>query len=208
MPEASVKSLKRRLDGEEPGGYSSLNRMAPEMKQDVVNDLFNNRDIEVAKGLTGYQSAMDVNYFGSTVRMKPMEFLNLALRRGDSLSDKVQRKDFASHLAKEMRDGKNPKLGPPKLWLDIQGDKVVVTGHEGRHRSDAILEMFGGDTKIPVDVQFRNEGNEFRARKLTEDIFDKPLVTEDGKGLSTSLRDMLGAAGVMAILNQGENDEL
>ncbi len=207
MPEDSALSLKRRLDQEKPGEYGSLYRMAPGTKQDVVNNLFNSRSQDGVKGIMPNQSKRNVNYRGSTVRMKPLQFLNLAIERGGT-SDmhKALRKDFAGNIAKDLKAGKNIKLGPPKLWLDIQGDKIVVTGHEGRHRSDAIYEMFGGDVKLPVDVEFRNNDTEFRARNLTEDIFDKPLVTEGGKKLKSSLRDLFGTAGLLLLLGQGEED--
>jgi len=67
MPESSALSLKRRLAQEESGEYSSLYRMSPEVKQDVVNHLFSSRSME-AKGLTSNQSSMDVDYSGQRLR--------------------------------------------------------------------------------------------------------------------------------------------
>ena len=209
MSAAAEKSLRLRLDkGAATGDYSSLYRMNPETKQEIVNHIFNKRSGDV-KGLTPHQSQNDVNYFGSTVKMKPLEFLKVVLRRPEGLSNKEYRKDFAHTIAKSLSKGKDGiKLAPPKLWLDIQGDRIVVTGHEGRHRSDAMFEIFGKDVKLPVDVEFRNNGGEFRARNLTEEIFDKKITTEEGVKTNYSLRDLLGTAGVMALLGLGAEDEM
>ena len=185
-----LQSYNRAIDlGAERGSTNNVGHMIQEKRQAVADSLFS-RNMDKAKGMTGNQSTNDVDYFGGTTKMKPFDFLGLAARR-ESLRNPEKAKDFSYNIGKAQA-GNNPiELAPPKLWGNIEDGKLKITGHEGRHRSDAIAQYLGNDVDIPVDLDIRKGGNEYRRRNWDDEFLDLPIVTEDGKATRKTLRSFL-----------------
>jgi hypothetical protein len=252
--------------GAHSGSYKPIKALPQGTRQSLVDELFNSRDLEVAKGLTGNQTGSNAQYHGFTTKMPPASFLKLAANRNNTLVDYVENlpmkgydldtdsrpykklvdtidkiarknnlddvrealtegdfeavndlllehgmgeqlnksigigstrvpgkaKDFAYNIAKDLADNKAIKLGTPKLWGDVQGDKIVIQGHEGRHRSDAVLELLGNDINMPVDFQLTKEGMEMRRHSYgNTNVLDLPLVNQEGSKLNLTLRKLL-----------------
>jgi len=153
-------------------------------KQALVNTFYQSRDLSKVKG--NVTTKTDIEYFGFTNMMSPVEYLRLAAKRGSSLFDRPKAKDFAKNFQKELAEDKKPRLGASTIWLKETDGKLVVNGHEGRHRANMIYEMFGGDVDIPVDFQVRN----IRTHDLNEKYLDLEIVNEDGRALGKTLREL------------------
>ncbi|RKX82295.1 MAG: hypothetical protein DRP70_16595 [Spirochaetes bacterium] len=172
------------------GNTIGLRSMPKWTRQELADNLFNSRSMDrgKVKGLTTGQSDYAQSYDGLTTQMKPSDFLNLAKQRNEGTHNIDKAKDFSKNIVQEAIEGKKPRLGPPKLWMHKtpQEDALIVNGHEGRHRSDAIWYMLD-DVVMPVDINFRglNRGD------LDQTILDLPLTSEDGKILDTTLRKLL-----------------
>ena len=216
MSDATQNLMKDALNkGAGEGSYQHMKNMPLNERQEIVNDLFSSRSLEepYPLGMMGNQSANDVDYFGITTEMGPMDFLNLAGRRSkDSVTDKTLREDFAFNIAKDLANGKNLKIAPPYLTGDIREDKLMIGGHEGRHRSDAIYELFGEDVKVPVDMKFTLGGGEARRRTLDDSLLDLPITNQDGVETGRAIKDMLPAGFDTSALKKAEpkmsNDDL
>ena len=122
---------------------------------------------------------------GFRTMMKPTTFLKLAKPLGDYRSSGYQ------ELVQKIKSGEG--IGSPFLsieipdgWEDEPADFTYptrVTGHEGRHRMNAILEL-EGDVPVEVHLWGRFEKSELRRRYLTDEMFDeleKGLVSETGQ---------------------------
>lgn len=263
--EAAVKQALNL--GAKDGNYKHITKLPKTTRQSLADELFNSRDFDTAKGLTGNQTATNVDYVGFTTKMQPSAFLKLAANRNNTLVDYIENlpmkgydldieskpyknmvntldkiarknnltdvreaigegdfeqvndlllehglgeqvnkamgigstrvpnkaKDFAHDIAKDLAGSSSVKLGPPKLWGDIKDGKIVINGHEGRHRSDAAMELLGNDVSIPVDFQLTDGGMEMRRRNIDASVLDLPLVNQDGSKLNLTLRKLLPA---------------
>jgi hypothetical protein len=139
------------------------------------NDVIDNKN---GAGLTPVNQ--EVDYFGNRVLMKPSVFLKLAASAHEYIS--------STGLKKHIEDG--GKVASPFLYIslpeewDVDGvfDKNVprVSGHEGRNRCKAILDLYG-DQEIEVHLLYRNG---VRSRHITPDILHNlnlALINENGK---------------------------
>ena len=137
------------------------------------------------RGLGSTPNNSNVDYMGFRTMMKPTTFLKLAKPGPRYQSDGYKQ------LVKKIEAGEG--IGSPFLsieipdgWEDEPADftrPTVVTGHEGRHRMNAILELEGN---VPVEVHLwgRFEGSELRRRYITDEMFDeleKGLISETGQ---------------------------
>ena len=137
------------------------------------------------RGLGSTPNNSNVDYMGFRTMMKPTTFLKLAKPLGDYRSSGYQ------ELVQKIKSGEG--IGSPFLsieipdgWEDEPADFTYptrVTGHEGRHRMNAILEL-EGDVPVEVHLWGRFEKSELRRRYLTDEMFDeleKGLVSETGQ---------------------------
>ena len=137
------------------------------------------------RGLGSTPNNSNVDYMGFRTMMKPSVFLKLAKPLGDYRSSGYQ------ELVQKIKSGEG--IGSPFLsieipdgWEDEPADFTYptrVTGHEGRHRMNAILEL-EGDVPVEVHLWGRFESSELRRRYITDEMFDeleKGLISETGR---------------------------
>ena len=138
------------------------------------------------RGLGSTPNNSNVDYMGFRTMMKPTTFLKLA----KPLPEGHRSKDYPE-LVKKIEAGEG--IGSPFLnieipdgWEDEPPDFALptkVTGHEGRHRMHAILEL-EGDVPVEVHLWGRFEKGELRRKYLTDEMFDeleKGLISETGQ---------------------------
>lgn len=109
----------------------------------------------------------DVLYFGAIAEMPASDFLELALHlaEADACQDSLQ------HQRALLRAGE--PVAMPFLKLAVNDGKVpfAITGHEGRHRALAAMDVAGkNDVLIPVCMI---GAGGLRARHLNDATFDK-----------------------------------
>ena len=138
------------------------------------------------RGLGSTPNNSNVDYMGFRTMMKPSVFLKLA----KPLPEGHRSKDYPE-LVQKIKAGEG--IGSPFLsieipngWEDEPADftyPTKVTGHEGRHRMNAILEL-EGDVPVEVHLWGRFEEHELRRRHITDEMFDeleKGLISETGQ---------------------------
>jgi hypothetical protein len=138
------------------------------------------------RGLGSTPNNSNVDYMGFRTMMKPSVFLKLA----KPLPEGHRSKNYPE-LVQKIKSGEG--IGSPFLSIEIPDGweeepadfsrPTVVTGHEGRHRMNAILEL-EGDVPVEVHLWGRFEKSELRRRYLTDEMFDeleKGLVSETGQ---------------------------
>ena len=146
---------------------------------DVINNFLAEAVIDNLHGWGSTPNNIDIDYFGMRVLMKPSTFLELAY----PLSGKPSKAVLAHIQA-------GGAIAAPTLYVDIpeewkSGDfsePARVTGHEGRNRCHAILEL-EGDAPIETHVIVRY----LRARHLTADIIkhlNSGLCPESSKSVT------------------------
>lgn len=143
-------------------------------------------EVDNERGLGSTPNNSNVDYMGFRTMMKPTTFLKLA----KPLPEGHRSKDYPE-LVKKIEAGEG--IGSPFLnieipdgWEDEPPDFALptkVTGHEGRHRMNAIIELEGN---VPVEVHLwgRFEKGELRRKYLTDEMFDeleKGLISETGQ---------------------------
>ena len=147
---------------------------------------FNEFKLDNDQGLGSTPNNSNVDYMGFRTMMKPTTFLKLAKPLPDGY-----RSDGYPALVQKIKSGEG--IGSPFLdieipdaWEDEPADfsrPTKVTGHEGRHRMHAILELEGN---VPVEVHLwgRFKGSELRRKYMTDEMFDeleKGLISETGQ---------------------------
>ena len=138
------------------------------------------------RGLGSTPNNSNVDYMGFRTMMKPSVFLKLA----KPLPEGHRSKDYPA-LVQKIKSGEG--IGSPFLSIEIPDGweeepadfsrPTVVTGHEGRHRMNAIIEL-EGDVPVEVHLWGRFEGSELRRRYITDEMFDelqKGLISETGQ---------------------------
>ena len=137
-------------------------------------------------------------YNMEVIWMKASRFLNLAKQLPDEYwKESKGGKERISDVAEIMRSG--GEMDRPYLTIDRRdrGSEFYATGHEGRHRARAILELYG-DKYIPVEVTFNTEElksinrgdydfgkpeSEKLAGSVSRKVLeDKPILNEDRTG--------------------------
>ena len=143
-------------------------------------------NLDNERGLGRVPDNGNIDYKGFRTMMKPTVFLKLAKPLPES-----HRSSGYPELVQKIKSGE--AIGSPFLsieipdgWEDEPPDftrPTRVTGHEGRHRMNAILEL-EGDVPVEVHLWGRFEKSELRRRYLTDEMFDeleKGLVSETGQ---------------------------
>ena len=138
------------------------------------------------RGLGSTPNNSNVDYMGFRTMMKPSMFLKLAKPLPDG-----HRSSGYPELVQKIKSGEG--IGSPFLsieipdgWEDEPADfkrPTKVTGHEGRHRMNAILEL-EGDVPVEVHLWGRFTSSELRRRYITDEMFDeleKGLISETGQ---------------------------
>lgn len=107
------------------------------------------------------------------IKMDIKDFLKMAKPLSTPQKEKMDR---IQHLLKHKIDFESI----PFLYFEVEGDKARVTGHEGRHRAIALMEL--GQTTIPVELRGpirwseQNDPNRFDYLET----WPKTLISEDG----------------------------
>jgi hypothetical protein len=109
----------------------------------------------------------EVDYRGFKLTLTPAQFLSLASKR--------QGEGSKEGIIKEIQGGR--PVGPPFLNVDWEAGKGawIVTGHEGRNRSDALSEIYGKEVRMEVHVFPRG----MRAGDITESMKRAPFIPEE-----------------------------
>lgn len=121
------------------------------------------------------RKAQDVEYKSRSqvIKMKIEDFLKMAKPLGNPVKEKAER---IQHLLKHKIDFESI----PFLFFEVEGDKAKVTGHEGRHRAMALLEL--GQTTMPVElrgpIRWSEQNDSGRFDYL--ETWPKTLISEDG----------------------------
>jgi len=142
-------------------------------------------NLDNERGLGSTPNNSNIDYMGFRTMMKPSVFLKLAKPLGSYRSDGYQ------ELVKKIKAGEG--IGSPFLdieipdaWEEEPADftrPTSVTGHEGRHRMHAILEL-EGDIPVEVHLWGRFSSSELRRKYMTDEMFDeleKGLISEMGQ---------------------------
>ena len=142
--------------------------------------------VDNERGLGSTPNNSNVDYMGFRTMMKPTTFLKLA----KPLPEGHRSKNYPE-LVQKIKSGEG--IGSPFLsieipdgWEDEPPDftrPTRVTGHEGRHRMNAIIEL-EGDVPVEVHLWGRFEKSELRRRYITDEMFDeleKGLISETGQ---------------------------
>jgi hypothetical protein len=141
-------------------------------------------------GLGSTPNNSNVDYMGFRTMMKPSVFLKLAKPLKPYGPGPYGTAGYPE-LVQKIKSGEG--IGSPFLSIEIpDGWKnkpadfsrpTKVTGHEGRHRMHAILEL-EGDVPVEVHLWGSFEGSELRRRYMTDEMFDeleKGLISETGQ---------------------------
>jgi hypothetical protein len=158
----------------------------------LTESLDPNKEIKVGKvifdsekGLGQVPWNQNVNYIGFVIWMKPIDFLRLNPERPAN-SESV--KKLRDHILSQ----EEIRLGPPFIQASWDGEEDgsdgdwIVTGHEGRGRMIALLDI-QPDVEVPVHVFPRDKRlGEMRARHVEKPmlfkIFRPDSRAENGRG--------------------------
>ena len=124
-----------------------------------LNQIVNGICFDQLSGLGAVPNNQEIQYLGMVVMMRPSTFLSLSERV-------VIPKSSVDYLAEALRSRR--AIASPFLKIDIPNDPMgvpEVVGHEGRHRSLAIMEV-AGDVPVPVHLFPRS----LRARHLKDEL--------------------------------------
>lgn len=163
---------------------------SPDAQQSLADKLFSSRDMSSGNYWGNCYSEIDSKYFGITLKLKPVDYLCLALEREKGkLDSETAFSDIKRHITDKVNNKESVRLGVPYLRIEIdeENKRLIVVGHEGRHRADAIRAMLP-KSYIPVDLNFTNE---IRRRDINYEILDYELVNQDGYAMRETFRDML-----------------
>ena len=139
-------------------------------------------NMDSQKGIGAVPFNADIDYFGIRVLVKPSTFLGLA--RELPVNDDT--KERISKMAEYIKGG-GPVGQPwfnvtvPSEWREGDFSKLAkITGHEGRHRMEAIIQAEGN---APVEVHLLFPGG-VRARDISPEwvaALNKYIINERGQ---------------------------
>jgi hypothetical protein len=119
-------------------------------------------------GIGATPNNRNIDYMGFQTTMPASKFLELA-------PPVHHDPESLAFLQKALTEGR--PLGQP--FLDSRWNEARktwdITGHEGRHRSHSIAQMFGPESEIPVHVF---PGGGMRARHITDEMRTAPFVDQ------------------------------
>lgn len=129
-----------------------------------ANEIISEVKINSVSGAGAVPYNQDIDYFGLKVAVAPRTWLKMALE----LTVEPDTKEKIDKLAQYIANG--GEIGPPWFFIKIPDDWMTgdlseparITGHEGRHRCEAILKAEGND---PIEVHLVPIGR--RARDIT-----------------------------------------
>lgn len=109
----------------------------------------------------------DIDYLGFQIELSAEDFRDL-VPKGRTSSDLTE-------LKEKISSGK--AVASPTLFADWNEEKNrwEVTGHEGRSRTDAITELYGKNTMMPVHII----PYKLRARDISEKMLNAPFIPQD-----------------------------
>ena len=142
------------------------------------------------RGLGSTPNNSNVDYMGFRTMMKPSVFLKLAKPLKPYGPGPYGTAGYPE-LVQKIKSGEG--IGSPFLSIEIPdaweeepadfSRPTKVTGHEGRHRMNAILEL-EGDVPVEVHLWGRFSSSELRRKYMTDEMFDeleKGLISETGQ---------------------------
>lgn len=146
------------------GGMNSWERerMRDLAEGKTVSDVFDK------KGIGSTPNQIDIEYFGFVKEMTPKEFRSLV---PSGVSEPETREKI---IIPAIKQGK--KISPP--FLIVRWDekhKIWKTlDHEGRSRTDAIIQMFGEDVEMPVHIIPMG----IRAKNITDAMKNADIIPQ------------------------------
>ncbi len=177
------RQLHRGIDNNRP----KLLSLPAYTKQRVADLLFSR-----TRGVGGSYPKEDIGWKVFTIKVTPSDFLSLAKRRDSGKLNDNLAKEFAGSIFNSIKKGEKPRLGVPFLHVKEVNKKLVITGHEGRHRADMLRYMMGHDVTIPVDIKLPEDYT--RIPDLSKEQIDRllslPLRNENGMLIKTSLKEL------------------
>ena len=120
-------------------------------------------------GIGSVPDNQDIDYFGFVKPMSAEEFKSIA-------APTALREESISGIKKKIESGEG--VGSPFLEAKWDNDAKVwrVSGHEGRHRTEAVSQINPNET-IPVHI-FTKGG--MRGKDVTEEMKNAPFIPEKG----------------------------
>lgn len=131
--------------------------------------IFNGICFDPRDGSGGTPNAGNITYMGVVLFVSPEIFLRC-------VHPLVSERDGIAFWKDQL-----PKqtwcISPPQLMLDKEDGGFRVVGHEGRHRTTALLQL--GKPLVPIYVTIRG----LRSRNIDEELLERisPVVSETGK---------------------------
>ena len=168
-PEERKKYAQEYKDSLKPYTGDTTGYRFPEL---LIPNTLNELKIDNVHGLGSVPWNQEVDYMGLRVMMKPSMFLKLALPLNKSTEDAKTIDYLEQHKDDE-------GFGAPFLQVDMNRDFPRITGHDGRHRMEAVLQSEGDH---PVEVHIFPRG--MRNRDMTPEVVDKLndlVISQDGK---------------------------
>jgi hypothetical protein len=151
-------------------------RLVKLMKESMLDELNMDND----KGIGATPNNRNIDYFGLRVQMTPLTFLRMA--RELTVDPDTEKRILS--MAEYIKGG--GPVGSPFLMIEIpegweQGDmseNARISGHEGRHRMEAVIKAEGN---TPVEVHLVFPG--LRRRHITDEMIstmNHSIFTERG----------------------------
>lgn len=148
----------------------------------------NELNIDNRKGWGQTPNNAEIDYMGLKVKMTPSIFLKLAAYLP---IDADAQKKIAAMVQHHKQGG---TFGAPTLYIrvpdewkngDFGGALPRVTGHEGRHRMNAELEI-NGDSYVETHIFLRSDHSEWKNRYGKNSSFTKEIIHQLNTGGITS----------------------
>jgi hypothetical protein len=159
------------------------NKMIQVYLFDIMDDseMLDEVNMDNEKGIGATPNNREIDYFGLRVKMAPLTFLRMA----HELTIDADTEQRVLSMAKYIKDG--GPVGSPMLIIEIPGawedgdlsEDAKISGHEGRHRMEAIIKAEGN---APVEVHLLFPG--LRRRHITPEMIDSmnhSIYTERGQ---------------------------
>jgi len=158
LPHTIIEGSENASENSEKSGRKL--KLKEDLGDSRIN--WNNQD-----GMGAMPDNANIDYRGFQIELTAKEFRNLT-PKGRTTSDLSKIKDA-------IRSGKG--VASPTIFADWNDEKKQweITGHEGRSRTDAIMELYGNNTLVPVHVIPYH----MRARDITEEMLNAPFVEQD-----------------------------
>ena len=126
--------------------YKKLSGILKEYDQEIISPKGNVK-INNKTGIGAIPINQDIGYKSYIYKMTPKQFLSL-VPTGKFIDDDIENKEKFDYQKQIEEQG----IALPVLFVDVSDFDCVlkVTGHEGRHRVQTLMNKFGVNSLIPV----------------------------------------------------------